>query len=176
MLNVTKIWEAARATSAAGSFFDPIYIGDEGFVDGATGSNNPINEMWIEATDIWRTNVRWNLEDNLKCLVSIGTGIPTLKAFEDYAISIGNALVAIATDNEKVAETFQKHHSRLFRDNRAFRFNALRGLEDIGLEGPSKQGAIMAATRGYIQTENVANQLEACAQLLRNRECTSGFN
>ncbi|KAL2007457.1 hypothetical protein VTN00DRAFT_8895 [Thermoascus crustaceus] len=36
----TKIWEAARATSAASSFFNPISIGiySEEFVDGATGA------------------------------------------------------------------------------------------------------------------------------------------
>jgi len=50
MLNKVKIWEAARATSAATSFFNPITIGTESFVDGATGANNPINELWTELT------------------------------------------------------------------------------------------------------------------------------
>jgi hypothetical protein len=40
-----------RATPAASSFFDPIAIGDfqESFVDGATGANNPVYEVWNEA-------------------------------------------------------------------------------------------------------------------------------
>lgn len=50
LLNSVKIWEACRATSAATSFFDPIAIGRYGeFVDGATGANNPIRELWIQA-------------------------------------------------------------------------------------------------------------------------------
>lgn len=49
--NIVKIWEAARATSAASSFFDDITIAGEGFVDGATGANNPIFKLWTEAAD-----------------------------------------------------------------------------------------------------------------------------
>ena len=54
LLRTTKIWEAGRATSAASSFFDPITIGnfEESFVDGATGANNPVYEVWNEAQDI----------------------------------------------------------------------------------------------------------------------------
>ena len=50
LLRTTKIWEAGRATSAASSF-DPITIDDfgESFVDGATGANNPMYEVWNEA-------------------------------------------------------------------------------------------------------------------------------
>ena len=51
LLCLTKIWEAGQATSAASSFFDPITIGDFGetFVDGTTGANNPVYEVWNEA-------------------------------------------------------------------------------------------------------------------------------
>jgi hypothetical protein len=42
-----KIWEAGQVTSAALSFFDPITISDfeEGFVDGATDTNNPVYKV-----------------------------------------------------------------------------------------------------------------------------------
>jgi predicted acylesterase/phospholipase RssA len=53
MLNITKIWEAARATSAATTFFKPITIGDETFIDGATGANNPVRYMLAEARDVF---------------------------------------------------------------------------------------------------------------------------
>ena len=51
MYHKTRIWEAARATSAASSFFDPIKIGQFGeeFVDGAVGANNPVAQLWNEA-------------------------------------------------------------------------------------------------------------------------------
>lgn len=45
-----KIWEAARATSAATTFFDPMTIGRYGqeFVDGGGKRNNPIQETYDE--------------------------------------------------------------------------------------------------------------------------------
>ena len=49
------IWEAARATSAAFGFFDPISTGKYGqeYVDAGLGCNNPVQEVWMEAQDIW---------------------------------------------------------------------------------------------------------------------------
>lgn len=51
LLETTKIWEAARATSAAPSFFDPIKIGGfgEAFGDEGTGANNPVRILWNQA-------------------------------------------------------------------------------------------------------------------------------
>lgn len=43
--NVATIWQAARATAPASSFFDRIEFGGEAFVDGATGQNGPINTL-----------------------------------------------------------------------------------------------------------------------------------
>ena len=50
-----KMWEAARATSAATTFFDPIQIGYHGekFADGALRHNNPIYQVYQEAKDLW---------------------------------------------------------------------------------------------------------------------------
>src|SRR5436190_15823376 len=123
MLNVTRIWEAVRATSAASTFFDPIEIADERFADGATSANNPVNEVLIEATCLWggkNSQEDWSLEDNLKCLVSIGTGKPSMKPFGGNLINIGKALLAIATDTEKAAESFRRRHDPLFKSSRAF--------------------------------------------------------
>jgi hypothetical protein len=64
------IWEACRATSAASSFFDPIAIGryKEEFIDGATGANNPIREVWDQAWLEWGPEA---LEGKIKCLISV---------------------------------------------------------------------------------------------------------
>lgn len=37
-----KVWEAARATSAAPAYFKPQTVGDDEFVDGGLGANNPV--------------------------------------------------------------------------------------------------------------------------------------
>jgi predicted acylesterase/phospholipase RssA len=170
MLNVAKIWEVARATSAATTFFEPITIDDETFVDGATGANNPVQYMWTEAGDIWGIQDR-HLEDEVCCLVSIGTGIPSLQAFGPGFADIAKALKDIATDTEEEADLFQKHYTKLFQTSRAFRFNVKQGLEKIGLEEVEKWGEMKAATRKYIQTEEVHVQVKTCALNLQEQEC-----
>lgn len=170
LLNITKVWQAARATAAASSFFDPINIGGVEFVDGATPANNPIGELWTEAFDTFKEGDDWRLEDNIRCLVSIGTGIPAIKPFGDGAIELGKALLAIATDTEKRAEEFHRHHSHMARQHRYFRFNVLRGLENVGLEHVSKRDQIMASTQAYLQSETVFSSIEACGLMLIERE------
>jgi hypothetical protein len=168
----TTIWEAARATSAASSFFGPIVIGDFGevFVDGAAGANNPVVEVWNEAKDLWPHEP---FEDNIKCLVSIGTGVPSLKPFGKNVLEIGKALVALATETEKTAERFARDKARLGDEGRYFRFNVLRGLEDIDLEEYKQKNAIVAATSRYLQSQDVHRQMRACGNNLAERECMS---
>lgn len=162
LLRTTKIWEAGRATSAASSFFDPITIGvfGETFVDGATGANNPVYEVWNEAQDLWPSD---SFEDNVKRFVSIGTGVPSLRPFENDVLGVGRSLLAIATDTERTAERFCRDKARLHSAGRYYRFNVLRGLEDIGLEEANRRNAIVAATDRYIESQEVFQKIRACA-------------
>ena len=132
LLNSVKIWETCRATSTASSFFDPIAIGrcQEEFVDGAIGAHNPVAELWNQAQLMWGSEP---LEGKVQCLVSIGTGVPSLKPFWDDVFHIGETLVAIATEKEQEAERFRQDKSYLDSSGRYVRFNVVRGLEDIGL-------------------------------------------
>jgi len=170
LLRTTKIWEAGRATSAASSFFDPITIGDfgESFIDGATGANNPVYEVWNEAQDMWPSS---SLEDKVKCLVSVGTGVPSLTPFKGDLVGIGQSLLAIATETEKTAERFSRDKLRLDDMGRYFRFNVLRGLENIGLEESKRKNAIIAATDRYIESQTVFKQMKTCADRMSGREC-----
>jgi hypothetical protein len=160
LLNSVQIWEACRATSAATSFFDPIAVGryDEEFVDGATGANNPVREVWDQAQVV-------------NCLVSIGTGVPSLKPFKDDVLHIGETLVAIATETEQTAERFRRERSLLDSTGRNYRFNVVRGLEDIGLEEAKKVKEMAAATRRYISSQEVHKQMQACAGGIAGMEC-----
>jgi hypothetical protein len=110
MFDRVRIWEAARATSAATSFFEPLVIDGKAFVDGATGANNPIYQLWAEATSIYRPCDGWKLEDDLKCVVLIGTGIPSSKPFGPGIGGVAKTLMAIATAAENTAEQFQRQH------------------------------------------------------------------
>lgn len=160
----TKVWEAARATSAASSFFEPIKIGPLGeeFLDGATGANNPVHEVWSEAQHVWSEEV---LDRNLNCLISIGTGVPTVQKFGSSLFQISNSLRSIATETEKTAQSFARMYPHLGRTNRYFRFNVLHSLENIRLEQASQTAAIVAATRRYVQMESVILQMRLCGKV-----------
>ncbi|CAN9248412.1 unnamed protein product [Alternaria alternata] len=169
LLNSVTIWEACRATSAATSFFDPIAVSwyGEEFVDGATGANNPVREVWDQAQLVWGPKP---LEGKVKCLVLIGTGVPSLKAFKDDVFNIGQTLAAIATETEQTAERFRRERGLLDSTGRYHRFNVARGLEDIGLEEAKKVKEMAAATRRYISSQEVHGQMQACAGSIAGRE------
>jgi predicted acylesterase/phospholipase RssA len=165
LLNSVTIWEACRATSAATSFFDSIAIGrfGEQFVDGATGANNPVRELWDQAQLAWGPE---SLEGRVKCVVSIGTGVPSLKAFKDDVFHIGETLAAIATETEQTAERFRRERPLLDSTGRYYRFNVVRGLENIGLEEAAKVKEMAAATRLYLSSQEVHKNLQICASIM----------
>ena len=67
------IWQAALATSAATTFFEPVTIHGRTFADGGLGANNPVDEVEAEAQTIWKSGP---LQSQLKCFISVGTGHP----------------------------------------------------------------------------------------------------
>ncbi|KAH7146805.1 hypothetical protein B0J13DRAFT_621750 [Dactylonectria estremocensis] len=168
LFDSTKIWQACRATSAATTFFDPIAIGpfQEQFVDGALGANNPVYALWNQAQDVWPDQ----LQGSLRCLVSIGTGVPALRPVRDDVLGIGATLKKLATETETTAEQFRRDKSSLNDEGRYFRFNVARGLEDVGLEESRKQREIAAATGRYVASQDVFKQLKACANGLARKQ------
>jgi len=62
--------------------------------------------------------------------------------FVDGATGAGETLVAIATETEQTAERFRRDKAYLDNSTRYFRFNIVRGLEDIGLEESAKRKEI----------------------------------
>ncbi|KAI9848905.1 MAG: hypothetical protein M1838_000346 [Thelocarpon superellum] len=171
------IWQAARATSAATSFFDPITIGEgyagREYVDGALGCNNPLDEVWTEAHDIW-TEGQSRLEARLKCVVSIGTGNPGTSAVGDKPWSIVETLKGIATQTENTERLFAMSHPELLSPKRCyFRFNVEQGLQGVGLEEFKRQGDIFNATAKYLNDNQLLKiQFRECALILSHKECT----
>ncbi|GIK05967.1 hypothetical protein Aspvir_010084 [Aspergillus viridinutans] len=103
LYKVLKIWEAARATSAAPSFFDPFVVIDplmgykRVFLDGALSANNAVREMWLHARDLWGSE---NLKSRLGCLVSLGTGMRAEMNFTGGFIQELKLRKRILTDTE----------------------------------------------------------------------------
>lgn len=73
------LWQAARATSAAPTFFKSILVEPPRpaieYVDGGMGYNNPSELALIEARRIWPNGTRFGL-------ISIGTGRPKANAIQ----------------------------------------------------------------------------------------------
>lgn len=122
--------------------------------------------LWNQAQDVWGEQ----LQTKLKCLVSIGTGVPSLKPVSDSAVGIWATLKDIATETEKTAQQFHRDKSDLDDEGRYYRFNVDRGLEEIGLEESKKKKEIAAATRRYVESQAVFRQMKACADNLAGRE------
>ncbi|CZS92404.1 uncharacterized protein RAG0_02846 [Rhynchosporium agropyri] len=94
------------------------------------------------------------LEGRIKYLVSIGTGVPLLKAFSDNVLQIRKTLVSIATETEHIAKRFRRDKTHLNDNRQYYRFNIDRSLEEVGLEESKKRIEIIVATGRYIVSQN----------------------
>ncbi|XP_014557063.1 hypothetical protein COCVIDRAFT_37372 [Bipolaris victoriae FI3] len=125
------IWEAARATSAAPTFFAPIkFPNGMDFRDGGLGANNPIFELINEVRKEYPTR-------DISIIVSLGT-----------------ACSEIATNTEETAESFaaQYYHQQGIYRHKYFRFNPTNGLQGVGLDEWKKEDDMMANTLTYLRT------------------------
>jgi hypothetical protein len=174
LLKSAKIWEVARATSAATSFFDAIKIGTHRikFLDGGTGANNPVYEMWMLARDEFCPNDReGQLDQCVSCLVSIGTGVPGPKAFGSYPKMIAKTLISMVTETEKTARKFSRDKIQL--NGRYFRFNVPNGLDDVAMEDSKSKNTIIAVTDRHLEDQDTFMKMKACGELLAERASTS---
>ncbi|KAK7193328.1 phosphorylase superfamily protein, partial [Paraphaeosphaeria sporulosa] len=170
------ICEAALATSAATTFFEPVSIGDRSFADGGFGANNPVDEVEGEAANIWCSETG-DLKPLVKCFISIGTGNPGKKPFEDGLLKfLSETVVQIATETETTERKFIARWAKHFDENRYFRFNVEQGLQNIGLEEYKKKGAIEAASEGYLTHMAQKFRVRDCIQNLRLKQSTAATN
>lgn len=112
-----KIWEAARATSAASTLFPPIQLGNHGdkFVDGALNYNNPVFKVYQEARSLW--------PNDILMMVSIGTGNTPGQSLEGSLPDLLAQIVKLATETEKTAKEFEIMHPGMTNPGPFFRFN-----------------------------------------------------
>jgi Patatin-like phospholipase len=164
------ICQAALATSAATTFFEPVSIGDRTFADGGLGANNPVDEVEGEASNIWCSETG-DLKPLVKCFISIGTGNPCKKAFEDSMIKfLGQTVVEIATETENTEKRFIARWAKHFDEKRYFRFNVDQGLQNVGLDEYKKKGPMEASTEGYLTHVAQNFRVRDCIQNLRLKQ------
>jgi predicted acylesterase/phospholipase RssA len=162
------IWEAARATSAAPLFFEPIKFKISGatFVDGAMRLNNPISAILNEADSLFP-------DATFRSIISIGTGWTDVAGLAVEKLKVHNVIktcidLSINANNE--AQAFAKgKRGRDFLENKTyFRFDVDRGLDTIALEEWKKLDDIDALTEAYLARPEKGRDVKDCARSLSN--------
>ena len=175
-----EIWEAARATSAAPTFFSAIEIGPTGskvrYVDAGLGYNNPVKQVVAEAATYFGSDAL------VTCVVSIGTGQPKISSYDKPGLfqnaiptKLVDTLRDITTDCETTAEDMRKR----CRNNPGiyYRLNVNRGLDAIQLDEWERMHDVTQHTTNYLQLEDVKQQVENIVDALcgesHNQSCTA---
>ncbi len=136
------VWQVARATSAATTFFKPIKVGRDGieFVDAGFGYNNPCEVLIEEARRQFPGRGRLQV-------LSIGTGLGDIVSIGNTRLSILKALKRMASLSKAVAARLDSQYG----DGRqCYRFNVNQGLKDITLSDWEKSSTISAHTHNYL--------------------------
>ena len=132
MAHDIPIWEVARATSAAPTYFKPIKIDGLEYIDGGFGKNNPCMEIYDE---VQRMNNHCNT--CTKLILSIGTGKNNKGSRFDGRglsryINQFNIVRKWATDPEDTHSSMQK--AKKSGNFEYFRFNVEEGLGQMKLD------------------------------------------
>lgn len=166
-----KIWEAARATTAAPTFFKGIEISGGGgikerFIDAGVKCNNPAKQVVEEARNLFGDKRRL-------VVISIGSGhpgvigLPKPDAFQRILpVQLMKALANIATDCEEVATELEKQYDKL--PDTYLRFNVTHGAGQVSLEEWKKISEVITHTRSYLEDLTVGKGVDLTVQSLCN--------
>lgn len=161
-----KIWEAARATTAAPSYFEPMKVSRGGrtrtFIDGAMGCNNPAYELVDEATALF------GIDCVLGCLISLGTGSSGPLTTGDGG-NFWKKIKGLVTNIKKIATDTEKVHQGLRSQIRPeldtyFRFQLPSGAEGIGLHEYARLDELSQLMQVYI--EQNSSEIDKVVQIL----------
>ena len=154
------IWQVARATSAALTYFDPITIDHLTYSDGGLYYNNPISLVHSEASQVFR--------NRKQIIVSLGTGKLITMAWDPSLLTIAQGLARIATETENEANSFyRRDNGKMARELRYFRFNVPElGEKDLAESDPGSLANIRAMTEKYLNDAEVGDKVESCADNL----------
>ena len=156
-----KIWEAARATSAAPLYYDEAQIDGKRYWDGAMTHNNPILQVWDEKILHYKSAP-------VSCVISLGTGFQSECPETDDSthgnFQIIRATVAMITDTESKHHDFQKTAQN--EDTKYHRLNPRIGAETIGLADFEKLDLLEKYTKAYMERHEIKEAIKDCATSL----------
>ncbi|KAG9506092.1 hypothetical protein J7337_003071 [Fusarium musae] len=158
-----KIWEAARATSAAPMYFPHIEAGGVSYFDGGLESNNPVIEVIEEAKQEFP-------DDKISTVISVGTGAYRASDASAGLAGFMNYMINMATSTEK-------HHRAVLEDPRFadirkegyFRLNGTLELGAIDLAAVERMDEIECLAEAYMSSNEGQQQIGMCAERLVER-------
>ena len=164
-----EIWEAARATSAAPTFFKRIKIGPSGsgidYVDAGIGCNNPIKQVIAEAARVFGE------EASVGCIVSIGTGqsgsvgLAQPDTFQNWLpTDLIKTLKEIATDSGRTTEEMELRYKDI--PGLYNRFDVDRGLHSVSLAEWKQLGRVREHTKNYMRLEVINKRVDDVVRAL----------
>ena len=164
-----EIWEAARATSAAPTFFKRIKIGPSGsgidYVDAGIGCNNPTKQVIAEAARVFGE------EAPIGCIVSIGTGqsgsvgLAQPDTFQNWLpTDLIKGLKEIATDSGRIAEEMESRYKDI--PGLYNRFDVDRALNLVSLAEWKQLGTVREHTKNYMRLEVIDRRVDHVVRAL----------
>ena len=128
-----KIWEVARATTAAPGYFHQMKIGNDPYMDGGVGSNNPSDLAWHNARQASRCSNPW-----IRVFLSVGTGRPQPNS---HFGGNGNIPALVRHGIHRITDTEDVHkhivnivQNQGQRKTCYKRFNVDRGLQKVRMD------------------------------------------
>jgi hypothetical protein len=149
-----KIWEIARATSAAYSYFESIKCGRDNieFMDAGFGHNNPCDELVKEAKLLFPGRP-------IGCILSIGTGLDrAVKA--SSTVSVAKALVKMATSSKNVHRQMQASEYK----DQYYRLEEDVAASDIQMDDFRQIGKLAGLTMNYLKQDETETQINSCVR------------
>ena len=161
------IVEAARATSAAPTFFKAIEFGEpikQRYIDGGLGCNNPVRHVIEEAKSSFPNRP-------ISCVLSLGTGAANIiglnraDAFQRLLpLDLIRALKGMATDCEQRSE--ETAHDAATQSFQYIRLNVDQGLQDVSLAEWDKLSDVQLHTSQYLKKHDIGQKVDRLVQLL----------
>ncbi|EFQ32119.1 patatin-like phospholipase [Colletotrichum graminicola] len=189
-----KIWQAARATSAAPTYFEPLTVDGYKFVDGGLQANNPLGWLWNEVI------TTFGAERATACFLSLGTGVPPVQELPSAQTDLSDpgkpigmiaGLAGIATNTEIVNTLFRSLINALapaVGKKKYWRFSVGDGLCDwvkvngvqkwritspkvetkeyIAMDDPTMKDKIRDLAQAYINSPEGKVMVKECANAL----------
>ena len=155
-----KLWEAARATSSAPTFFAPVTIGGRAFVDGALLANNPGLVALTEALVLWS-------DKKIDVLCCIGTGCDKEKDFKGQSLGVwATKLFELALGSSLPHVLLRTLLAGTNENQRYWRFDVefIDPIPAVSETNPELLAKMLAGTDSYIIEQRL--ELESLAQTL----------